>query len=162
MSDTITEDEQLSSPLLFGQGQAAWLALVTVLAVLALVLSLIAIIVDGGDSGSAAGGGGGASDSVSVTATEFAFDPADATVPAGEVPVELVNDGAVAHNWTVLSEEIASEADFDESLVVGAVPDVDAGQTGTATVTVDAGTYQVICTIAGHFDAGMAGTLTVQ
>lgn len=165
MNETeIAEREDASSPLVFGQGQVAWLAVAVVLGAAALVLSVVAVVMAGGDSPAAApGGASGVSDSLSVSATDFAFDPADVTVAAGtEVPVELVNDGAVEHNWTVLSEEIASEADFDEGLVLAEVPTLAAGESGSGSVTLDAGTYQVICTIAGHFDAGMAGSVTVQ
>ena len=98
-----------------------------------------------------------------VVATEFAFDPPDLALPAAEaVTVELTNDGATVHNWTVLSEAIAVEADFDSALVLGGVPDVNGGETGASDVTLDAGEYQVICTIAGHFDAGMEGSVTAQ
>jgi uncharacterized cupredoxin-like copper-binding protein len=101
---------------------------------------------------------------LSIAAGEFFFDPADATIAAAtEVPVTLENTGAVDHNWTVLTEEIAAESDFSEDLVLAAVGDVAAGETAEGSITVDeAGTYQVICTIPGHFDGGMVGSLTVQ
>ena len=157
------ESQDVSSPLLFGQGQAAWLALVTVVATLALVVAVVAVFMASGDGGGGSAAPAGVSDSLTVVATEFAFDPADVTVPAGvEVPVEMENAGAVDHNWKVLSAEIGSESEFDESLVLGEVPDVPAGETASGSVTVEAGTYQVICTIAGHFEAGMVGTLTAQ
>jgi len=162
MTDTeTTEREDASAPLLYGQGQAAWLAVVTVIAVLALVLGFVAIVAGGDDGGSA--GGGGPSDTVSVSASEFAFDPPDVTIPAAtEVPVTLENAGGVTHNWTVLSEEIGSEAEFSEDLVLAQVPDTEAGASTEEAITLEAGTYQVICTIAGHFDGGMTGTVTVQ
>ena len=98
-----------------------------------------------------------------VSATEFAFDPTDLAVPADEeVTVELVNDGGTVHNWTVLDEEIADESEFDEALVVGGVPDVNGGQAGTGALTLEVGEYQVICTIAGHLDAGMQGRVTAE
>ena len=164
MNETeMVERDDASAPLLFGQGQAAWLAVVTVIAVLALVLGFVAIVA-AGDGGGPAAGGGGPSDTVSVTATEFAFDPADVTIPAAtEVPVTLENGGGVAHNWTVLSEEIGSEAEFSEDLVLVQVPDTEAGASTEEAITIDeAGAYQVICTVPGHFDGGMTGTVTVQ
>lgn len=159
-----TEVEDPSSPLLYGQGQAAWLAFVTVVAVIALVLAFVAVVMASGDDGggSAAPAPPGSDGAIAVSATEFAFDPAEYTATAGtETPVELENAGAVVHNWSVLDTEIASEADFDPAMVVAQVPDTNPGETGTAALTLDAGTYQVICTISGHFDAGMTGTLDV-
>lgn len=164
MNETeVSGRDEASAPLLYGQGQAAWLAVVTVIAVLALVMGFVAIVAAGDDGGSAAGGGG-PSDTVSVLATEFAFDPADVTIPAAtEVPVTLDNAGAVVHNWTVLSEEIGSEAEFSEDLVLAQVPDTEGGASTEEAITIDeAGDYQVICTIPGHLDGGMAGTVTVQ
>ena len=160
------ERDDVSAPLLFGQGQAGWPAVATVISVVALVLAFVAVVMASGDDG----GGGtaapaeGPATSVEVTTSEFAFDPADVTVAAAtEVPVTVTNDGAVAHNWTVLSEEIATEADFSEDLVLAAVGDVEAGASAEGALTIDeAGTYQVICTIPGHFDGGMVGSLTVQ
>ena len=80
-----------------------------------------------------------------------------------EVPVTLQNEGGVAHNWTVLSEEIAAEGDFSDDLVLAEVPDTEPGESAEATLAIDeAGTYQIICTVPGHFDSGMVGSLTVQ
>jgi uncharacterized cupredoxin-like copper-binding protein len=63
---------------------------------------------------------------------------------------------------------IESEADLpetEEELLadfVNVEDEVEAGATKTLTFTApDAGTYQVICAIEGHFDAGMEGELTV-
>lgn len=85
---------------------------------------------------------------IQVTAKEFSFDPADATAPADtDVTVEVVNVGSIEHDWTIESESVA-------------IP-VTAGQTATGTVNLPAGTYKVICSIPGHEEAGMKGTLTV-
>ena len=62
----------------------------------------------GGDGG--AGGDGGGSTSVTVTGTEFAFDPARVTVPADtDVTVTFENGGTIEHEWTVLSTRISAE-----------------------------------------------------
>ena len=63
---------------------------------------------------------------------------------------------------------IESEADLpatEEELLadfVNVETEVEAGATATLTFTAPAvGTYQVICAIETHFDAGMEGELTV-
>lgn len=106
------------------------------------------------------GGGGG---SIEATATEYAFDPSTWTVTAGEeVTLTLTNDGAEEHEWALLSEEIASEADFTEDKVIWEM-EAASGASAQGTFTAPAaGTYQVVCVIPGHFDSGMEGTLTVE
>jgi plastocyanin len=152
--------------MVHGEGQAAWLALLTVVAFGALALAIVALVLATGDDGGGDGGGGAASggptDQLQISASEFAFDPADAEVFADqEATVTLVNDGSVDHNWTVLEAgtTIASESEFDESMVLAVVGDAAAGESVEGSVTLEPGEYQFMCTISGHFDAGMQGTV---
>jgi uncharacterized cupredoxin-like copper-binding protein len=115
--------------------------------------------------------GGDASTSLDVTTTDFQFSPSSWTVPAGEeITIEITNDGSVLHEWVLLQPgvNIETEADLpetEEELLADFVyveDEVDAGATKTLSFTAPAaGTYQVICAIETHFDAGMEGTLTV-
>lgn len=168
MTDTATDKnssaaDDETSEMRFGAGETAWLAVVTVLALLGVALGVIALVTSGGDNGDGGGAApaAGGGDSATIAASEFAFDPADVNLTAGaEVTVELDNTGSVEHNWTVLSEEITAESDFSEDLVLAAVDDTAAGEFNSASFTLEPGAYQVICTIPGHFDAGMVGTVT--
>lgn len=107
-----------------------------------------------------------ASTSIEATASEFEFDPNSWSVPAGaEFTIRFENDGSVEHEWAVIKrgQDIESEAEFAEERVLFEVEAIPAGESTTETFTVDeAGSYQVICAIDGHFDAGMEGTLTVE
>lgn len=87
---------------------------------------------------------------VEVAATDLAFDPGAVTVDAGEpVNLRLVNRGQVFHDLTI--------PDLDVTLAA------EPGETVTTGITVDApGTYEFLCTVPGHADAGMRGTLTVR
>lgn len=109
---------------------------------------------------------GEASTSIEAEATEFEFDPDTWTVPAGDqFSITLTNEGSIAHEWAVikLGEDIESEAEFEEDKVLLEVEAIDAGTSTTQTFTIaEPGTYQVICAIEGHFDAGMEGRLTVR
>jgi plastocyanin len=99
---------------------------------------------NGGDEGSSSGG-------VTVIATEFAFDPADFSLPADtDTDLTLQNDGVVEHDIVV------EELDDIELVFAGA------GETVTETVNVPAGTYTFYCSIPGHRAGGMEGTLTVE
>lgn len=95
------------------------------------------------------GGGATSEDSVTLVATEFAYDPSSVTLSAG-TPVEIVldNQGAVEHDVTV--------EDGDE------VVHVAAGDTGSGTLTLEAGSYTFYCSIPGHREAGMEGTITAE
>ncbi len=102
---------------------------------------------------------------IEAEATDFQFDPDSWAVPAGEeFTIDFTNAGAIQHEWAVLKqgEDIESEDEFAEDKVLFEVEAVPAGESVTESFTVeDAGTYQVICAIEGHFDSGMEGTLTV-
>jgi uncharacterized cupredoxin-like copper-binding protein len=108
----------------------------------------------------------GASPSSVVTeASEYQFDPESWTVPAGETfSVEFQNVGDLEHEWVVidLGEDIESESEFREDLALLEV-EAPGGESATGEFTIDeAGTYQVVCAISGHFDAGMEGSLVVE
>lgn len=86
---------------------------------------------------------------ITVTATEFAFDPDTLEVPAGTpVTITLVNRGVVEHDFTI--EELGID--------VLAQP----GETVSETFTFEAGEYHILCSIPGHHEAGMMGVLTVS
>jgi uncharacterized cupredoxin-like copper-binding protein len=115
--------------------------------------------------------GDAASTDLEVTATDFQFSPDSWTVPAGqEISIDITNSGSVLHEWVLMRPgvNIESEADLpetEEELLAEFVyveDEVEAGANKTLTFTApDVGTYQVICAIETHFDAGMEGTLTV-
>jgi plastocyanin len=86
--------------------------------------------------------------SLSVEGTEFEFVPAELSAPAGDVVVTLVNTGVIEHDFTI-----------DE---LGAHIHANAGETSTGTFTASPGTYEVYCSVAGHRESGMVGTLTVD
>jgi uncharacterized cupredoxin-like copper-binding protein len=108
---------------------------------------------------SACGGGGDgdgdgatpppAGQTLSVTASEFKFEPSQLTAPAGQdVTISLTNGGTVEHDLVI-----------DEA---GLKIHVQPGETATGTVNLQAGTYTFYCSIPGHREAGMEGTLTVS
>ncbi len=97
--------------------------------------------------GSAAPSGGAA---LRVTLSEFKFAPDRWEVPAGTpVKLELKNGGTVEHDFVVEKANVKVSA--------------PAGRTVEKTVgALTAGTYQVLCSIPGHKESGMVGTLTVK
>jgi plastocyanin len=123
-----------------------------------MVLSMVLVACGGSSSG-------GTSTTVKVTMTDFAYDPNTITVSAGkDVNITLVNNGSVAHNFVVMNKPVTgSFTDADKANVFWQ-KDVPAGQTVTDKFTAPTtpGNYQVVCAVAGHFEAGMVATLVVK
>jgi plastocyanin len=86
---------------------------------------------------------------IQMTATDFAFDPDEITAEAGE-------DLAIV----MTSEDLLHDFVIDE---LDAHVAADRGETATGGFTADeAGTYTYYCSVPGHREAGMEGTLTVE
>ncbi|NIA25400.1 MAG: hypothetical protein GWP04_07495 [Gammaproteobacteria bacterium] len=102
---------------------------------------------DGEDS-SGAGAILGATE-VAVVASEFRFDPPAITVRSGEaVNLTLVNEGALLHDLTIPALGVR--------VVVGP------GRLSTIGLTnLPGGEYEILCSVPGHAEAGMIGTLEV-
>ena len=98
---------------------------------------------------------------VVVVAEEHRFVPATVST-SGVVELRLDNVGALAHNWTVLAMPIESETELTGDIVL-ARAETEAGQSSTVSLDgLASGTYQVVCSIPGHFSAGMVGTLVIR
>jgi Cu+-exporting ATPase len=86
-----------------------------------------------------------------VVARDVAFEPTEMRIEAGRWTVlQFRNDDPIFHDW-----EVEGLANVD----AGARP----GQTTTLRFVIDApGTYRYVCTVVGHTEAGMTGTLIVE
>lgn len=114
-----------------------------------------------------AGCGGSSTKSVTVNLREFSFTPSDFTVKAGqEVTLNLKNLGALNHNLHIMligSEVVQQWEDEDEAHTIIEIGNLDGGASTSVTFTAPEtpGTYQFVCSIPGHFQQGMTGTMTV-
>jgi plastocyanin len=136
-----------------------------------LVLASVALVACGGsssdttssgESGGAekpaeeAGGGGEAGGSIvkiaAASGTELSYTTKEASANAGQVSIEFENPQALQHDVTV---------EDSSGKVLGATELVSEGS-ATATVNLKPGTYTFYCSVPGHRDAGMEGTLTVK
>jgi uncharacterized cupredoxin-like copper-binding protein len=115
----------------------------------------------------AACGGGGPSTSVVVTITDFSFIPNTFTVPAGaQIAFTANNNGAVQHDFIImkLGHDVQGQfSDADKVNIYWQQEDIAPGDSATGTFTApgEPGEYQVICGVAGHFQAGMVARLIV-
>ena len=101
------------------------------------------------------GGGGGAASTVNISTpsgTDLAYDQKDVSAKAGSVTIDFQNNESIPHDVAV------------ESSSGDTVGQTDLVASGTANTTVDLqpGTYTFFCTVPGHREAGMEGTLTVK
>jgi plastocyanin len=147
-----------------------------VAALLALALAAIALVACGGgddettatptsnegaaatEGGAAQGEGGGAEAGGSTLSFEadpgggLAYTSDTATAKAGKVTVEFTNPQALTH-------DVAIEDSSGET--VGKTDLIEEGST-SATVDLKSGEYTFYCTVPGHREGGMEGTLTVE
>ncbi len=116
----------------------------------------------GGPSESGAGGGGetgggaAAAGSVVKLATptngNLAYTSKHVTAKAGQVSIEFTNPQELEHDVAI--ENSSGEVVGQTELV--------ANGSATTTVNLKPGTYKFFCTVPGHREAGMEGTLTVK
>jgi len=105
---------------------------------------------------------------LNVTATDKGYDSPTYTVPAGaEVTVNLLNNGALQHEFAVLKLGQHVEPPFgekDEDKILWELDGVDPGTTKSDTFTAptEPGEYDIICGVPGHIELGMIATLIVK
>lgn len=117
--------------------------------VLALAAAVLLTACGGGGDDPAAGGDAGdgaAKATLTVTAGDLFFEPAELDAAPGTVTIELVNEGSAQH--TLVVEEAGETT----------VADAAAGETVTGSIDLEAGTYTVYCDVPGHREGGMEGT----
>ena len=123
---------------------------------LATAIALVATACSGGDGDAPASGDGEAAGgpvAVEVMLSDFAIEPANIEVPAGsDITFTVMNHGQSPHTF---------------GLVVGGetieTPNIDADGSATLEVpALEAGTYDTLCTVPGHDQLGMVGTLTAS
>lgn len=130
------------------QRRDVWTLGIFALAAVALVASVVGVgfalrALDENDSVAAAAPG-----PVEVTLSEFAIEPGTVRAVQGSTLV-VRNTGAVPHNLRIEGTDLIT-------------PDIAAGDSATLDISSLApGTYQLICEVAGHAQAGMTGELVV-
>lgn len=124
------------------------------------VLLLLAVLLVACNSGQT-------STNLKVDMVEFMFEPSDLSIPAGqEITLELVNKGAIEHDFVILKKGSSAQDSFDHATQQADIlfeARLAPGQSGSFKFTIaEAGEYQVICSIPGHLAAGMKGKLIVK
>ncbi|HEX8598081.1 MAG TPA: plastocyanin/azurin family copper-binding protein [Chloroflexia bacterium] len=92
------------------------------------------------------------SNRVDVGLDEWLIDPKDLQIPAGNTTFIAKNVGEFSHNFVVQKD----------GKDVGGTPAFTPGESPKeVTLDLQPGTYTTICTVPGHAQQGMVGTLTV-
>ncbi len=142
-------------------------------ALLALALASVALVACGGSDsnttttteGGEAGGGaaakeGGEKPSGGGSTVEFEADPNgglayttdEATAKAGKVTIDFTNPQGLTHD-VAIEDESGETIDKTELITESST---------STTVDLEPGTYTYYCTVPGHREAGMEGTLVVK
>jgi plastocyanin len=104
-------------------------------------------------SGSASGGGGSSTIADSADPNgNLKFTNSTLTAKAGKDTVNFTNSSSLPHNMTIVDSS---------GKQVGATPTFTGG-TKSFTVDLKPGKYTFFCSVPGHREAGMQGTLTVS
>lgn len=97
-----------------------------------------------------------ASKTLKLTSPEdggLTFDPPKLSAKAGTVTIDYTNPSPVGHS-------VAIETKDGQALDAGDI--VESGAVSSATADLKPGDYVYYCTVPGHAEAGMEGTLTVK
>ena len=88
-----------------------------------------------------------------IVMTEYAFSPRDASAKRG-AELTVRNEGQIAHNLTVERPDSTDRLIGTDTMVSGRSAKLD--------LDVPPGRYTIVCTVPGHEQRGMAGTLRVR
>jgi plastocyanin len=103
-------------------------------------------------SGGSSGGGGATVKFEADPSGALAYTQSDVSAPAGSDTIEFDNPASLGHD-VVIEDSGGNEV---------ARTDVITGTTTTTNADLKAGSYTFFCSVDGHREAGMEGTLTVK
>jgi plastocyanin len=83
---------------------------------------------------------------------QLMFDTSTLNAKAGKVTINFTNDSSLTHDVVLINSS---------NKILGQTPEFDGG-TKSFSATLKPGTYTYYCSVPGHREAGMQGTLTVK
>lgn len=93
--------------------------------------------------------GAATTEDLTVRASEFKFDPVTINLKVGEpVQATITNVGNVRHTFTIPDLEVNAVMAAGETVTVEFTP-------------TESGTFELLCAVPGHKEAGMVGTIEV-
>ena len=136
------------------RSESTWTRAITAMMLVAIAMSTVVLgavaIVTTARSESVVAGSAELPTTISVELNEFKITMSATSVKPGDVTFQVKNNGSVAHNFAIPVLKFKTEM-------------LNPGQSVTVVASdVAAGTYDVVCEVAGHPEAGMKATLTVS
>lgn len=125
-------------------------------------------------TGAACSGGGSDDADLQIDLADFSIDLSPDTLTAGDLTLAASNAGPTTHEFEVFSmpadtdldalEIVDDVADVDAAgmTVVDEVEDIVAGTTAELNLSLEPGTYAVICNLPEHYGQGMHASFTVE
>lgn len=114
------------------------------------VLLMAALMSCSNESDNAAGA---AECDFTISLIDYKLVPAEITAEAGTVVLCAKNDGKAPHDLGVRDES---------DKVLGRTRVLDPGEQDQFSIELDAGGFDIFCSVAGHESLGMKGSLTVE
>ena len=116
---------------------------------------------------------GGDDGGIGATEADYTVTLDESNAPAGDVTFDVTNDAEQTHEFVVFQTDLAedqlptnTDGDVDEEgegvTHIDEIEDITAGSTKSLTVTLDAGSYVVLCNLPGHYRQGMHASFTVS
>lgn len=109
---------------------------------------------------------------IRVELTEFEVTLGESSAPAGEVTFGAENAGEIDHEFVVIDTDLAPDelpedgggvdTEAEGLEVVDEIENVSPGSTEVLTADLEAGSYVLICNIAGHYSSGMHASFTAE
>lgn len=88
---------------------------------------------------------------LSASPTKIAFDTTKLSAQAGKVTIDFTNPSALEHDVAI--EQNGKQIAISETIAEGKT---------SVSANLEPGAYTFLCTIPGHAEAGMEGTLTIE
>jgi uncharacterized cupredoxin-like copper-binding protein len=109
---------------------------------------------------------------VSGDLSEWSIEMDETTASAGDLTFRITNSGTIDHEFLIVKTEIPDGeipvtgglfAEDQEGIqVIDEIPQYSPGRTEELTVSLQAGQYQLVCNLPGHYQAGMHTVFTVN
>lgn len=111
------------------------------------------------------------SNDITGTVREWAVEISAEKAMAGSVTFTVTNEGTIGHEFLVVKTDIPDgeipldgdhfPEDAEGIEVIDEIGEYPVETTETLTVDLEAGTYQLVCNLPGHYEAGMHTVFTV-
>ncbi|MEW6093090.1 MAG: cupredoxin domain-containing protein [Chloroflexota bacterium] len=106
------------------------------------------------------------STNIDVELSDFSISPAQLIVPAGsEITLQVANTGSIIHDLTIMKfgVDVGDKYDEEDQDNIYWEIEIQPGEAKTVQFMSpnEPGMYQIVCSIPGHLQAGMVGTLEV-